>query len=133
LSVFQSASGMDRVALVVLPRLNTGGSSSFGFAMGNGLPSASASMPSAEASPISSPLHTKRTKKSARFRRQIRSLSPSDDDLTDADAEGELDPENMNVGPTLAPIASKSWALMQLDVDVDLALGLAADAIDDLR
>ncbi|KAF8609400.1 hypothetical protein BDV93DRAFT_142519 [Ceratobasidium sp. AG-I] len=138
LSVFQSASGGDRVALVVLPRLSgarvSGGSSpSFGFASNNDTPSTPSSTSSAEASTNLPPLQAKRVKKSARFRRQIRSLSPSDDDLTDADAEGELDPENMDASPPPAPVASNSWALAQLDIDVELELELAADAIDGLR
>lgn len=142
LSVFQSESGGERVALVVLPRLDKPG--------GIGEPPRTCCTPSAAATPTTSsgnesiapltppPLESLEpgwSRKSARYRRQIRSPSPSDDGLTDADAEGELDPDSEPQVPDLPQMiaVTKSWAYTQLDIDVDFELGLAADAIDKQR
>ncbi|KAG9119613.1 hypothetical protein FRC07_005294, partial [Ceratobasidium sp. 392] len=134
LSVFQSANGMDRVALVVLPRLGTasgsGGNSSC-CTGSSAAPSEGSSSNVSERSSLFPPLsQLNLAKNTAGHRRQIRSPSPSDDGLTDADAEGEIDPENEFDESTPTNVANNDWALAQLDVDVDLELELAADAID---
>ncbi|KAG8736897.1 hypothetical protein FRC10_008768 [Ceratobasidium sp. 414] len=130
LSVFQSATGMDRVALVVLPRLGTASGSSCCAGSSTAVSEGTSSNVFAEPSTLFPPFpQINRTKNPARLRRQIRSPSPSDDGLTDADAEGEIDPDNEPVEPTAGTFANNDWALAQLDVDVDLELELAADAI----
>ncbi|KAJ1310885.1 hypothetical protein OPQ81_009401 [Rhizoctonia solani] len=136
LSVFQSESGGERVALVVLPRTDTVASPgpaprsccAPAVTQAGNMPIVSALIPELE-HPSPNPI-----KQAARRQRQMRSSSPSDDDLTDADAEGESDP-----GETEIPILSssnkstKNWAYAQLDIDVELELGLAADAIGKCR
>ncbi|QRV91585.1 metal-binding regulatory protein cuf1 [Ceratobasidium sp. AG-Ba] len=135
LSVFQSAMGEDRVALVVLPRLDpASGTGNKGSCCGG--PSVSALGRSSGDDPLQlpslfpQPPQFNASKSTARFRRRIRSPSPSDDELTDADAEGEIDPENEpSIDPATAA-ANNDWALAQFDIDVDLELELAVDAID---
>ncbi|CAE6491565.1 unnamed protein product [Rhizoctonia solani] len=130
LSVFQSESGGERVALVVLPRSDNDGvparrSCCAPTATQTASPSINSTI--STLTPFTAPSSTK---KPARRRRQVRSSSPSDDGLTDADAEGESDsgePEIPILGFSNRP--SNSWAFAQLDVDVELELGLAADAI----
>ncbi|CAE6430713.1 unnamed protein product [Rhizoctonia solani] len=128
LSVFQSQSGGERVALVVLPRADNS----------NGLvsaprscctPTVSMVLPTNSVAPeLMLPRSLK--KQTAGQRRQVRSSSPSDDGLTDADAEGESDSGELGIPVTgLLGRQTKSWAYAQLDIDVDLELGLAADAI----
>lgn len=130
LSVFQSESGGERVALVVLPRTDKAGvpgtaprSCCAPAAQASNNPESSTSVPKLGSLPRS-------PTKQVRRQRPVRSSSPSDDGLTDADAEGESDsgePEIPILGLSNRP--TKSWAYTQLDVDVDLELGLAADAI----
>ncbi|KAG8728259.1 hypothetical protein FRC12_021889 [Ceratobasidium sp. 428] len=134
LSVFQSATGMDRVALVVLPRLGTpsgsGSKTSCSASSKAVMPESSSSNVPAKSSTLFPPFpQLNRVGSTTRSRRQIRSPSPSDDGLTDADAEGEIDLDEFDE-TSPANIASNDWALAQLDVDVDLELELAADAID---
>ncbi|CAE7232590.1 unnamed protein product [Rhizoctonia solani] len=134
LSVFQSHSGGERVALVVLPRMekvdargptprSCCASATVQSALPNNGRTVSALAPMVESLPAS-------PAKQAARQRQVRSASPSDDDLTDADAEGESDsgePEIPILG--LSNQKAKSRAYVQLDIDVELELGLAADAI----
>ncbi|KAG9097176.1 hypothetical protein FRC06_007876 [Ceratobasidium sp. 370] len=131
LSVFQSATGVDRIALVVLPRLGTAGGSSCCAGSSVAVSEGSSGNVFTEPSALFPPFpQLNRAKNPARLRRQIRSPSPSDDELTDADAEGEIDPDNESAEPTAETVANNDWALTQLDIDVDLELELAADAID---
>ncbi|CAE6389931.1 unnamed protein product [Rhizoctonia solani] len=129
LSVFQSQSGGERVALVVLPRTDNP----------SGLTSTprSCCAPTAVAGASSNNLLVPNLtpprnlpNQTAGRQRQVRSYSPSDDGLTDADAEGESDSGEPEIPiPGLSNSQTKSWAYAQLDIDVDLELGLAADAI----
>ncbi|KAH7344440.1 hypothetical protein B0J17DRAFT_635429 [Rhizoctonia solani] len=135
LSVFQSESGGERVALVVLPRPDKDGVSRpvlRSCCAPNAIQAASPNINStiSTLAPFPGSLPPSLTKTPARPRRQVRSSSPSDDGLTDADAEGESDsgePEIPILGVSNRP--SNSWAFAQLDIDVELELGLAADAI----
>ncbi|EUC65496.1 copper-fist-domain protein, putative, partial [Rhizoctonia solani AG-3 Rhs1AP] len=135
LSVFQSESGGERVALVVLPRMGKasvpGPTPRLCCAAATAQAAPSSNSPTVSAlAPIFGSLPASQAKQPARRRRQVRSASPSDDDLTDADAEGESDsgePEIPILG--LTNRVAKGWAYAQLDIDVDLELGLAADAI----
>ncbi|CCO27811.1 Metal-binding regulatory protein cuf1 OS=Schizosaccharomyces pombe (strain 972 / ATCC 24843) GN=cuf1 PE=1 SV=1 [Rhizoctonia solani AG-1 IB] len=126
LSVFQSQSGGERVALVVLPRPDNSSST----ASVSRSCCAPATVVGNNSLVPSLPLPQNLLKQTTGRRRQARSSSPSDDGLTDADAEGESDsgePEIPIAG--LSNKQTKSWAYAQLDIDVDLELGLAADAI----
>ncbi|KAF8760859.1 Copper-fist [Rhizoctonia solani] len=118
LSVFQSQSGGERVALVVLPRADNS----------NGLvsaprscctPTVSTVLPTNSVAPkLMLPRSLK--KQTAGQRRQVRSSSPSDDGLTDADAEGESDSGELEI-PSLGCWADKqrvgpmrSWISMSI-------------------
>lgn len=134
LSVFQSESCGERVALVVLPRTDKPARSSCCAPRALATPPTQSNEHIAPLQSLTSePPRPTWPKKTARYRRQIRSTSPSDDGLTDADAEGELDPDTELEAPVAASTSmrTKSWAFAQLDVDVELELGLAADAIDE--
>ncbi|CAE6423530.1 unnamed protein product [Rhizoctonia solani] len=130
LSVFQSESGGERVALVVLPRMDKAS------APGTTLRSCCVPATVQAAPPSNNPtapmlgsLLASPAKQAPRRRRQARSASPSDDGLTDADAEGESDSGEPEIPILGLSKATKSWAYAQLDVDVELELSLAADAI----